>query len=223
MSDSFPGSQERGGGDTDIDRMIGGYKKFRKAHFSGDAELFRRLNEGQSPKTLVIACSDSRVDPALLTRSAPGEIFVVRNVANLVPPYEPDTLHHGVSAALEYAVKVLEVENIIVFGHSQCGGIRALMSDGQGEGTEFIETWLAIAEPARRYVREELTQLSPAQQIHACEKASLLLGLENLLTFPWIRERVEAGNLALHAWYFHIGRARLFRYDANREGFFTFK
>lgn len=208
---------------NEINRMIGGYKKFRETYFGGETELFRRLKGGQTPKTLVIACSDSRVDPALLTGSKPGDIFVIRNVASLVPPYEPDTAHHGVSAALEYAVKILQVRNIIVLGHSQCGGIRELMCCENYHHTEFIGTWLEIAATVREDVRARLGHLPLRQQIRACEEAALLLGIENLQTFPWVRERVEAGTLALHAWYFHIGRGHLFHYDPAKGAFAAFK
>lgn len=208
---------------SEISRMIGGYQKFRETYFCGESELFRRLKDGQTPKTLVIACSDSRVDPALLTGSEPGDIFVIRNVASLVPPYEPDPSHHGVSAALEYAVKILQVNNIIVLGHSQCGGIRELMCRENYHQTEFIGTWLTIAASAREEVRTRLGHLPLRQQLRACEQAALLLGIENLLTFPWVRSRVEAGTLSLHAWYFHIGRGRLFHYDPAKAAFAAFK
>ncbi len=207
----------------EIDRMVGGYRKFRESYFCGEDGLFRRLKVAQRPKTLVIACSDSRVDPALLTGSEPGDLFVIRNVANLIPPYEPDTSLHGVSAALEYAVKVLRVGNIILLGHSQCGGIRELMCRDNCDHTEFVDSWLAIASKVRDEVRSGFRHRPLRRQIRACEEGALLLGVENLLTFPWIRAKVEAGSLLLHAWYFHIGRGRLFYYDSAKAAFSAFK
>ena len=208
--------------DDAIARLIHGFRSFRNIYFSGDAELFDQLKHGQNPRILVIACSDSRVDPALLTQSAPGDLFVIRNVANLVPPCEPDTRHHGVSAALEYAVTVLEVEHIIVLGHSDCGGIHALMKrTPERPAGEFLERWLDLAEPARRAVQEKLPDADEMTRRHACEEASLVLALENLLTFPWVRRRVEAGKLVLHAWYFAIATGHLFGYDRERCEFRT--
>ena len=205
-----------------ITKLIHGFRSFRDTYFSGDAELFEQLKHGQNPRILVIACSDSRVDPALLTRSAPGDLFVIRNVANLVPPYEPDTRHHGVSAALEYAVNALEVEHIIVLGHSDCGGIHALLKrTPEKPAGEFLEQWLDLAEPARRAVLERLPDADGATRHRACEEASLVLALENLLTFPWVRQRVEAGTLSLHAWYFVIATGHLFGYDRESCEFRT--
>ena len=187
--------------DDAIARLIHGFRSFRNIYFSGDAELFDQLKHGQNPRILVIACSDSRVDPALLTQSAPGDLFVIRNVANLVPPCEPDTRHHGVSAALEYAVTALEVEHIIVLGHSDCGGIHALMKrTPERPAGEFLERWLDLAEPARRAVQEKLPDADEMTRRHACEEASLVLALEkhgvtaalgDVLTSP----RTVAGTL----------------------------
>ncbi len=205
-----------------IEKMLHGFRSFRDTYFSGDSELFDQLKHGQHPRSLIIACSDSRVDPALITESDPGDLFVIRNVANLVPPYEPDTRHHGVSAALEYAVNGLQVEHIIIIGHSDCGGIHALMErTPEKPAGEFLDAWLDLAEPAKQAAMV-LSNASPHTRHRACEEASLVLGLENLLTFPWIRERVDAGKLALHAWYFHIAAGRLFGYDRAKGGFTEF-
>ncbi len=207
-----------------IAKMLRGFRSFRNSYFKGDNALFEQLKHGQHPKALVIACSDSRVDPALITESDPGDLFVIRNVANLVPPYEPDTRHHGVSAALEYAVRGLEVEHIIVLGHSDCGGIHALLSRTPDRPAgEFLDTWLDLAEPARRVVEERFPEAGKPLRRRACEEASLLLALENLLTFPWIRAAVETNRLALHAWYFHIETGRLFGFDRERDDFVEFE
>jgi len=163
----------------------------------------------------VIACSDSRVDPAHLFDARPGDLFVVRNVANLVPPYESDGATHGVSAALEFAVRALGVAHVCVLGHGQCGGVRALLEGAQGE---FLPRWVDIAREARDDVLARLPGKPPALQARACEQAALLLSLRNLLTFPWVAERVEGGALALHAWYFDLERGELLAYapDSGR-------
>lgn len=204
----------------DITPFISGFKRFRQHYFDPHEQRFAALQQGQNPKVLVIGCSDSRVDPAILTGCAPGELFVVRNVANLVPPCECDTQHHGVSAALEYAVCHLKVERIIILGHSGCGGIGALMHGiPDGRPAEFIGPWVKIAERAREQVLIELPDKDPATQSRACEQAAILVSLENLLTFPWIRERVESGSLLLHGWYFDIGIGQLYSYAPETAGF----
>ena len=204
----------------DIAPFLAGFKRFRQHYFDPNEQRFAALQQGQNPKVLVIGCSDSRVDPAILTGCAPGELFVVRNVANLVPPCECDIHRHGVSAALEYAVCHLEVERIIILGHSGCGGIDALMHGiPDGRPAEFIGPWVKIAERAREQVLMELPGKDPATQSRACEQAAILVSLENLLTFPWISERVESGSLLLHGWYFDIGIGQLYSYVPETAGF----
>jgi len=203
-----------------IRKLIHGFRAFQATYFAGDRTLFNALCYGQHPKILVIACSDSRVDPALLTNCDPGDLFVIRNVANLVPPYEPDTRHHGVSAALEYAVRSLAVEHIVVLGHSNCGGIRTLMEQNvPTEPGEFLGSWLALAQPAKQEVLRRLANEPFQVQVQACEEAALLLSLDNLCTFPWVKSGVESGRLALHGWYFNLENGQLFRYDPERGQF----
>jgi carbonic anhydrase len=196
----------------DIARFLSGFKSFQRTYFCGDNEIFSDLKEAQNPKVLVIACSDSRVDPAILLGVEPGDIFVVRNVANLVPPYETAGGRHGVSAALEYAVKVLEVEHVIVLGHSCCGGIQALMDPQREELGEFIGPWVTIAESALAEVARELPHKEEALRHRACEQASVLVSLENLLTFPWLWERVMQERVYLHGWYFDMQKGELLSY-----------
>ncbi|MCX7626956.1 MAG: carbonic anhydrase [Methylophilaceae bacterium] len=205
---------------SEIQKLIKGFKRFQANYFGEDRKLFEQLREGQSPATMVIACSDSRVDPAILLDCQPGDLFMVRNVANLVPPYEQGAGLHGVSTALEFGVCVLGVRHLIVLGHSSCGGIRALMQ-GIPAGTrgEFITGWVNIAARAKERILAEMPDALPEKQCCACEKASILVSLENLLTFPWIRERVERGVLTLHGWYFNIDNGELVAYDAKRGHF----
>lgn len=203
----------------DINRLIKGFKRFQENYFKSDDTLYEYLGKGQIPKVLVVGCCDSRVDPAILTDCRPGDLFVLRNVANLVPPYEPDTRYHGVSAGVEYAVQVLGVEHVIVLGHSCCGGIDALMRSGTERFGQFIDHWIEIARPAMEAVKHDLAQKSPDLQRRACEQASILLSLENLLTFPWVAERVRAGTLALHGWYFDLIAGELLGYHADTGEF----
>lgn len=204
----------------EIQKLIAGFKRFQESYFGGDQELFDQLREGQNPSAMVIACSDSRVDPAILLDCEPGDLFMVRNVANLVPPYEKGTGLHGVSTALEFGVCVLGVQHLIVLGHSRCGGIHALMNGiPAGASAEFIINWVNIAARAKERVLAELPGATPQEQCCACEEASILVSLENLLTFPWIRERVNQGALMLHGWYFDIETGELVAYDPTSGRF----
>ena len=206
---------------TDIAGLLAGFARFQERYFGADGSLFERLRQGQSPRAMVIACCDSRVDPGMLTGADPGDMFVVRNVANLVPPYRNGAEMPGIRADIEFGVKGLNVEHIIVLGHRSCGGIQALMN---GEGItennyEFIGTWVAIARQARERVLRELPDAPAAVQAKACEQWAISLSLDNLMSFPWIRERVERGVLALHGWYFDIDRGELLGYRAETGEF----
>lgn len=206
---------------ADIADFLEGFERFQEKYFAGDESLFSRLRQGQSPSALVISCCDSRADPGMLMGAGPGDIFVVRNVANLVPPYRNGAEMPGIRADIEFAVKSLNVAQIIILGHSGCGGIRALM-DGEGlteHQFEFIGTWVSIARPARERVLRELANESPAVQTKACEQLAISLSLENLMSFPWIRKRVEAGELTLHGWYFDINAGELLAYSPETRAF----
>lgn len=204
----------------DIERFIAGFRVFQKDYFGPHSDEFESLKQGQSPKTMIIGCSDSRVDPALLTNCAPGDIFMVRNVANLVPPYVADGGQHGVSAALEFAVCILEVEHVIVLGHSQCGGINALMAGNyDARGDSFIARWMSIAAPARDRILTELPNKDGEFQRRAAEQAAILLSIENLHSFPFVGERVTQGSLSLHGWYFDLRDGELLEYRADLGGF----
>jgi carbonic anhydrase len=198
----------------DLQKLVRGFKRFQRQFFKSDSTLFEQLKKQQNPKTLVIACSDSRVDPAIITKSGPGDLFVIRNVANLIPPYEPDIKYHGVSSALEYAVRILRVDHVIVMGHSNCGGIDALMrSSEELRIGEFIDHWVDIARPAKEAVLQNMAGKSWTLQCKACEEAAILISLENLLTFPWLVERVNAGDLAIHGWYFDLEAGEMLSYN----------
>ncbi|KAJ3253650.1 hypothetical protein HDU77_004462 [Chytriomyces hyalinus] len=186
-----------------MSKFLNGFKRFRKTYFGDNTELFNTLRNGQSPKTLLIACCDSRVDPAIITDCEPGDMFVVRNVANIVAPYHPDGSHHGVSAAIEFAVKGLKVQNIVVMGHTKCGGIAALMRGiTDSNETEFLGPWMKIAEKARSKVLKHFSHKEMDVQCRACEHASILLSLENLVTYPWVRDKLMNESISIHGWYF---------------------
>jgi carbonic anhydrase len=202
----------------DIPDFIAGFQQFRAKYIHGEESLFSRLRKSQNPRALVISCCDSRVDPALLTGADPGDLFVIRNVANLVPPYSNEAQAPGVRSAIEFAVKGLGVERIIVLGHSGCGGIQALM-DGEHTQFEFIAAWVAIASTARERVLRDMPDASPTEQARTCGQIAITVSLQNLLTFPWVRERVEQGSVSLHGWYFDIDAGELSAYSEEAQAF----
>jgi carbonic anhydrase len=185
-----------------MDRLLKGYHRFHETAWPQHRDTFDRLaRQGQKPCTLVIACSDSRVDPQMIFDAGPGELFVIRNVAALVPPYAPDAAYHGTSAALEFAVRALQVEEVVVMGHGMCGGLQALVEGVPAEVPDFVGDWIEIAAPAR----DKAMQASdPEERRDICEHEAIKVSLKNLMTFPWVRRRVEAGTLKLYGCRFAV-------------------
>lgn len=205
-----------------IARLVHGYRRFRGGYYLDHHKKLSALaNQGQSPQVCVVSCSDSRVDPSLILDCEPGELFVIRNVANLVPPCEAEGLYHGTSAALEFAVCGLQVAHIIVLGHGRCGGIQALLAGETSYHPRvgFVSAWMHIAQKARAHVlaRDDLT--TPEARSCACEHAAIRLSFKNLLTFPWVAERVEQKTLQLHGWYYDLDRGDLLALDEADERF----
>ncbi|MEL6662287.1 MAG: carbonic anhydrase [Pseudomonadota bacterium] len=200
--------------------LVDGYKRFRTGRWRYEQALYERLGEGQSPGTMVIGCADSRVEPAEIFDTIPGQMFVVRNVANLVPPYEVGGGLHGVSAALEFAVKALKVRYILVVGHCSCGGIRAAVEalDGGSSG-EFIAPWVEIAAEARARVLERMPDAGADEIAAALEHEAIRSSIANLMTFPFVREAVEAGALTLRGAWFEIGSGDLLVLDESTGNF----
>lgn len=207
---------------TAINQLITGYRRFRDGYYETNKEqLVDLAHFGQSPRVAVVACCDSRVDPAVITDCTTGELFVIRNVANLVPPCEEGHgAWHGTSAALQFAVCDLEVEHIIVMGHARCGGIQALLeSDDEQSGNDFVAAWMSIANAARErtMARDDLHTLG--ERAHACEQDAIAISLANLQTFPWIQERIAKNTLQLHGWYYDVMSGELLQLDEAGEGF----
>ena len=205
----------------DIERLVDGFQRFQHQYYEATPSLYRNLRDGQHPSTLLVGCCDSRVDPAMLLGCDPGDIFTVRNVANLVPPADRDQGHHGVLAAIQFAVEQLAVSRIIVLGHAQCGGIRALMdrparSDGD---PDYLNRWMDIAEPARRRSARDASGIWLSTRWRACEQASILISLRNLEALPCVGRRVAAGDLTLHGWYFDLVAGALLAYSARADAF----
>ena len=207
---------------AELEQMIEGYRRFRETGWKRERARWSELAEGQSPKVMVIACSDSRTDPTQIFDARPGQMFVVRNVANLAPPFETSGGYHGVSAALEFAVTQLEVEEVLVLGHGSCGGCAAALT-GQfdkadhGEG-HFIAAWVDMLDGARAKVRAHHGELDAAAFL-AMEHEAVKVSLANLRTFPWVIAREAAGSLTLHGGHFSISEGRLYLLD-EAEGEF---
>jgi carbonic anhydrase len=184
-----------------MDDLLRGYRRFRESGWPERRARFEQLAEhGQRPRAMVIGCADSRVDPAMIFDAGPGEIFIVRNVANLVPPYQPDGAYHGTSAALEFGVRGLEVSHLVVLGHGLCGGVRALLEGAPAPLGDFLGPWLRLAAP----VREQVLACETVEPQTAGEYAFIRLSLENLRGFPWIAEREADGRLKLHGAHFDV-------------------
>jgi carbonic anhydrase len=207
---------------TRFSDLIGGYRRFRETGWARERDRWSQLAEGQSPRVMILACSDSRVEPALIFDASPGEIFVVRNVANLAPPFETTGGYHGVSAALEFAVTQLEVEEVVVLGHGFCGGCAAALTQqfkgaSSGEG-QFIANWVSMLDPAREKICANHPTLGREAYL-AMELESVKISLANLRTFPFVAERETAGQLSLHGCHFSIAEGLLYMLDEAEDTF----
>jgi carbonic anhydrase len=200
--------------------LLDGYRTFTTQRLPTEQHRYRELSErGQAPEVMVVGCCDSRVSPEVIFDAGPGELFVVRNVANLVPVYQPDSGTHGVSAALEYAVNVLKVKHVVVLGHAQCGGIRAFIDKAAPLSPgDFIGKWMAMfIKPGE--VVEQRAHESMQDFTVRIEKAAILRSLENLMTFPFVQTAVENGTMQLHGAYFGVSEGSLFVLDKQIKEF----
>ncbi|MFZ5749676.1 MAG: carbonic anhydrase [Pseudomonadota bacterium] len=202
--------------------LIQRYHGWKATTYEENRAWYRRLaTVGQRPRAMVVSCCDSRVHVTSIFGADQGEFFIHRNIANLVPPYNPDGDHHGTSAAVEYAVTTLKVAHLIVLGHSQCGGVQGCNAMCSGEApelerkTSFVGTWLDILRPGY----ERVAHLPQAERIAALERAAIVISLENLLTFPFVKAAVEAGDMTLHGLWTDLGAGGLEQFDAASGGF----
>lgn len=188
-------------------KMVEGYQTFRKKYALGDTSIMQSLSHhGQQPKVMVVSCCDSRVDPALILQCDPGDLFVVRNVANIIPPYEKDEAHHGTSAALEFAICNLNIKHLILLGHSQCGGIQALLNNNHLDQNDFVSNWVS------------LIKTQPAtQDADDYARSALHQSHHNCLTFPWIKEKIQQKKLMIHLWFFDIKTGQIFTYSNEKN------
>ncbi len=206
----------------EIEKLIAGFNEFRKRHYAEQPEFINRLiRKRQSPRILIIACCDSRVHPETILNTRLGDIFVIRNIANIVPVYNKDSENlYGTGAAIEFAVTHLGVRHIIVFGHSQCGGIRSLIEGKYIDANyDFIDRWMATLAPVRERILDEFADSPFNHQCHRCELAGIEFSLNNLRDFPWIRNKTDEGSLFIHGWYFDIGLGKLLKRDDKSRQF----
>ncbi|HJU83588.1 MAG TPA: carbonic anhydrase [Holophagaceae bacterium] len=200
-----------------MQRLVRGLHQFQKQIFSTHRELFERLEKVQSPETLFITCSDSRIDPNLITQTDPGDLFILRNVGNLVPRYQD---HIGsAAAAIEFAVSALKVKDIIVCGHSNCGAMQAVLKPDSLEALPAMRTWMSHAEETRRLVQENYGHLEGDARLTATVEENVLVQLENLRTHPSVAQALEAGSLRVHGWVYKIQTGEVFAYDADQAQF----
>ncbi|MFN7096438.1 MAG: carbonic anhydrase [Gammaproteobacteria bacterium] len=196
--------------DNSFKKMLTGYDAFREKYADGDSSVMQYLSDyGQKPQVMVVSCCDSRVDPGLILQCDPGDLFVVRNVANIVPPYEKDEAHHGTSAALEFGICFLKVQHLILLGHSQCGGIQALLSQTNANQNDFISNWVSL-------IRDEDCCKHETDDY---AKLALHKSYENCLTFPWIKEKIQHNELIIHLWFFDIKTGQIFTYSDSHKAY----
>ena len=200
-------------------QLIEGYRAFLVSRLRHEQDRYRALSEsGQSPQIMVIGCCDSRVSPEVIFDARPGELFVVRNVANIIPPYEPDTRAHGVSAALEFGVAALKVKHIVVLGHAHCGGIKAFAEDAEPLSPgDFIGNWMKLMQPAADKISR--AGLDPAEYLTRLEQANVANSLDNLKTFPRLRELIASDRIAIHGAYFGVATGDLLLRDESTGAF----
>ncbi len=199
-----------------MQKLVEGVHQFQAEAFRQHEGLFRELAHGQAPHTLFITCSDSRVVPNLITNAGPGELFTVRNIGNVVP--QP-SLPGGTAAAIEYAVVVLGVENVVVCGHTQCGAMKALLDPASVANLPFVKRWIDQTERVNAIVRERYGHLSPEEQLTAAVEENVLVQIEHLREFEFIAERLEKRTLRVAGWVFDIEKARIFEYDPTQGQF----
>lgn len=202
-----------------MQKAVDGAIKFMEENFTEHQELFEELSDRQNPHTLFIGCSDSRVVPSLITNSLPGDLFVVRNIANIVPPYRLSEDFLSATSAIEYALNLLEVKNVIVCGHSNCGGCKALYQDeSKFENTPNVKRWLTMLEPIKRQVLL-ITADNLAKRTWMTERLNIAQSVQNLFTYPGVKERYEKKTLRLHGWHYIIESGEIFDYDLASSKF----
>jgi len=203
-----------------MDRLYKGIWNFQKSYFSKEEDFFRRLSEGQSPEVLFVTCADSRIDPNLVTQSRPGELFIVRNVGNIIPPYDAIKDKNSVAAAIEFAVLNLKVKDIIVCGHSNCGAMQALYTEGKElNNMPHLRDWLHLADSVKDIVLRNYSEASEEIRQRVTEEENILFQLNNIQTYPFVLDALNTGALHLHGWYYNIATGSIYSYNSSEDVF----
>ena len=201
--------------------LINGFKQFYKENYCKNKSLFKKLQEKQTPQTLFISCSDSRVDPSTITKSKLGKIFVIRNIANLVPNNKSSKRNDSTIASLEFAVKILKVKNIIVLGHSGCAGVQSIISKKKIKDSPYVNQWITIGSKIQESLKEK-NRISKEKIIFA-EKENIKHSLNNIMTFSWIKNRSKKNELSIYGWYFSIEDCNIHQYNKEKDCFIKIK
>jgi carbonic anhydrase len=203
-----------------MNRLFKGYMKFREEDFQSHREMFKELGRHQKPHTLFVGCSDSRLVPNLITQTHPGELFIIRNIANIVPPYRITEEYVATTSAVEYAVQELKVDSIVVCGHSNCGGCAAMnMTEEQLAHIPHVRKWLAVSKEVKGRVDRLMQGDSAEEREWLTEQVNVLVQMRNLLTYPYIRSRYEAGELNIYGWYYIIETSEIYNFNDEKAIF----
>ncbi len=207
---------------SSVGKLVSGFRVFKSTTFQQKKDIIHHLIEqGQKPTTLVISCADLRLAPAEIFATNPGELYVINNVGGIVPKHDSSGVH-GILSAIEYAVTILEVENVIVLGHAKCDSIKMMLSEKSFSGkniSESMKSWLSVASQARDAVKKELSEKSEEEQCNACETESLIISLRNLTGYPYIAKRLKESKINIHAWHFNIETGEIMAFDHNTKFF----
>jgi carbonic anhydrase len=203
-----------------MDRLYKGILNFQRSYFKEEEEFFRRLSEGQSPEVMFVTCADSRIDPNLVTQSRPGELFIVRNVGNIIPPYGSIKDKNSVAAAIEMAVLDLKVKDIIICGHSNCGAMQSLYRDEKEvQSMPHLKEWLQMADSVKELVLRHYAEANVEIRQRVTEEENVLLQLHNIQTYPFVRQALDQGILHIHGWYYNIATGSILSYNSTEDVF----
>lgn len=203
-----------------MERLYRGIYNFQTSHFKREEEFFRKLSGTQKPEVMFITCADARVDPNLVTQSKPGDLFILRNVGNIIPPYAAIKDKNSVAAALEFAVIVLKVSDVIVCGHSNCGAMMTFFEHEQAlTGMPHLIEWLKLAQPVKEHVERYYCDCEPRLKARIAEKENVLAQLRNIETYPFVQEALDNATLHLHGWYYDIGKGAILSYNPETDKF----
>lgn len=204
---------------SNVGKLISGFRTFKATTFQQKKDIIGHfIEQGQKPTTLVISCADIRLSPTEIFAANPGELYIINNIGGLVPKYDTQGIH-GILSAIEYAVNVLQVENIIVLGHARCDGIKMIMSEKGGKLSESMKAWMSVASEARDIVKKELAGKSEEEQQCACEQESLIVSIKNLMTYPYIVKRMKENKLNIFGWHFNIETGDIMAFDPDTKFF----